>query len=72
MPRKKLIARHMDMIVVNSSNSVSDDHGSLGADQEHAPETLAVTLDASSSSAMSPRRGGFLSQQNPFTRKYQA
>jgi len=42
---------------------------SLGADQEEAP---AVTRDATSSSAISQRRGGVSSQRNEFTHKYEA
>jgi hypothetical protein len=62
MPREKSIARHTNMIVASSSSSASDDHKSLGANQEHAPKTLTATLDAGSSSVMSPRKREFPSQ----------
>jgi hypothetical protein len=62
MPKEKLIARHTNMIVASSSSSASDDHELLGASQEHALETLTATLDAGSSSVMSPRKRGFPSQ----------
>jgi hypothetical protein len=60
MPRGKSIARCTNMIAANSCSSASDDHELLGANQEHAPETQAATIDVSSSSAMSPRQGGSL------------
>jgi hypothetical protein len=60
MPREKSIAHCTNMIAANSCSSASDDHESLGANQEHAPETQVATLDASSLSAMTPFQGGSL------------
>jgi hypothetical protein len=56
MPREKSIAHRTDRITASFSSNASDDHESLGADQEQAPETQAATLDAGSSNAMLPRR----------------
>jgi hypothetical protein len=39
MPREKSIAHCTNMIAVNSCSSASNDHKSLGVNQEHAPET---------------------------------
>jgi len=41
------------MIATSSSSNDVDDHESLRADQEHAPEAQASTHDAGSLSAMS-------------------
>jgi len=60
MPRGKSIARLKDKITVSSSRSDADDHESLGADQEQAPEAQTFNYDASSSSAMPQNRGGDL------------
>jgi hypothetical protein len=60
MPREKSIARLTNRITTSSSSSASNDHESLGADQEQAPETHASTHNAGSSSAMPPHQGGSL------------
>jgi hypothetical protein len=49
---KSLLYPHEDMITTSSSNSDTDDHDSLGADQEQAPEAHPSTYDVGSSSAM--------------------
>ena len=41
MPRKKSMACCMDRITASSSSNAFNDHESLGANQEHAPETHA-------------------------------
>ena len=63
----KSIARHEHMVAASSSSS--EDDLSLGADQEEAP---TPTHDATSLSTISQRRGDVPSQQNQFTRKYEA
>jgi hypothetical protein len=50
--------------MVATSSSSSEDDMSLGVDQEEAP---APTRDATSSSAVSQRRGGVPSQRNQIT-----
>jgi hypothetical protein len=55
--------------MVATSSSSSEDGISLGASQEEAP---APSTDASSSSAISKRRGVVPSQRNQFTCKYEA
>ena len=67
MRRIKSTARRQQTIAASSSSS--EDDLSLGADHKEAP---APTCDAASSSAVSQRRGGVLSQRSQFTRKYQA
>jgi len=57
---------------VAASLSSSDDDISLDASQEEAPTLPAPSIDAASSNATSQRRGGVPSQQNQFTRKYEA
>jgi hypothetical protein len=52
MPRKTSIVPHEDKIVASSSSSDTDDHDSLGTDQEQAPKGHPSTYDARSSSAM--------------------
>jgi len=58
--------------MVAASLSSSEDDISLGASQEEAPTPHAPSTDAASSSGTSQRRGGVPSQQNQFTRKYEA
>jgi len=58
--------------MVAASLSSSEDDISLGASQEEAPTPHAPSTDAASSSGTSQRRGGMPSQQNQFTRKYEA
>jgi hypothetical protein len=58
MPRRKFIAYHKDMIAAYSSSNNTDDHKSLGSDQEQAPEAQTSTHDMGSSSAISQHRGG--------------
>jgi hypothetical protein len=53
MPRRKFIAYHKDMIAAYSSSNNTDDHKSLGSDQEQAPEAQTSTHDVGSSSAIS-------------------
>ena len=60
MHREKSITRHTDRITTSFSSSASNDHESLGADQEQAPKTHASTHNVSSSSVMLPRQGGSL------------
>jgi hypothetical protein len=67
MRRMKSIARRSRMVAASSSSSKDDI--SLCACQE---EPLAPSTDATSSSAISQRRGGVPSQRNQFTRKYEA
>jgi hypothetical protein len=55
--------------MVAASSSSSDDDLSLGADQE---ETLAVTYDTVSFSAVPQCRGGVPSQRGQFSHKYEA
>jgi hypothetical protein len=57
---------------VAASSSSSDDDISLGASQEEAPTPPAPSTDAASSRATSQRRGEVPSQQNQFSRKYEA
>jgi hypothetical protein len=57
MRRMKSTARCSHRVATNSSSN--EDDMSLGADQEEAP---AMTRDATSSSAVSQRRGGVPSQ----------
>jgi gamma-glutamyltranspeptidase len=65
--RTKSTARYSHLVAASSSSSKDD--MSLGADQEEAP---VPTRDATSSSAISQRRGSVPSQRNQFTRKYKA
>jgi len=58
MPRKTSIVPHEDKIVASSSSSDTDDHDSLGTDQEQAPKGHPSTYDARSSSAMLQCWGG--------------
>ena len=58
--------------MVAASLSSREDDISLGASQKEAPTPPAPSTDAASSSATSQRRGGVPSQQNQFTRKYEA
>jgi hypothetical protein len=67
MPRKKLITRRKDKIPASSFSSASDDHESLSVNQERTLKTKTTMLNAGSSSAMPPRRGRVLSQQDSFT-----
>ena len=60
MATRKSIARHTDMITVIRTSSDSNDHKSLGADQEHSPETQPSTHNIGSSSAISRHREGVL------------
>jgi len=53
MATRKSIARHTDRITVIRTSSDSNDHKSLGADQEHSPETQPSTHNIGSSSAIS-------------------
>jgi hypothetical protein len=62
MRRTKSTACHSHMVATSSSSS--EDDMSLGVDQE---EALAPTRDATSSSAVSQRRGGVPSQRNQIT-----
>ena len=57
---------------VAPSSSSSDEDISLGASQEEAPTPLASSVDAASSSDVSRRRSGVPSQQNRWSRKYEA
>jgi len=57
---------------VAASSSSSEDDIFLGASQEEAPIPPAPSTDAVSSSGTSQHRGGVPSQQNKFTRKYEA
>jgi hypothetical protein len=72
MHRGKSIERREHMITTNSSSSDDDNNVSLIIDQEKAPDAHVLTHDASFSSAMPQRRGGVLSQHDPFTHKYKA
>jgi len=67
MCRMKSTARHQHMVVTSSSSN--EDDLSLGADKKKAP---MLTRDAVSSSAVSQRRGGVLSQRGQITHKYEA
>jgi len=58
--------------MVGTSSSSSEDDVSLCASQEEAPTPPAPSIDAASSNAGSQHRSGVLSQQNQFTRKYEA
>jgi hypothetical protein len=49
MPQEKSIACHTDMSAVSFSNSAFEDHESLGADQEQAPETQESIYDDATS-----------------------
>jgi hypothetical protein len=62
MRRMKSIACRSHMVATSSSSS--EDDMSLGVDQEEAP---TPTRDATSSSAVSQRRGGVPSQRNQIT-----
>jgi hypothetical protein len=66
MRRRKSIERREHMVAASSSSS--EDHLSLGANQE---ETVALTRDVAFSSTVSQRRGSVPSQRSQFTRKYQ-
>ena len=66
MLKEKSITRRINKIIASSSSSTSDDHKSLGADQEHAAKTQASTLDIGSSSAIATTSSEILSQQDPF------
>jgi len=65
MRRMKSITRRQQTVAASSSSSKDDFRG---ADHEEAP---TPTCDATSSSAISQRRGGVPSQRCQFTRKYQ-
>jgi len=65
MRRMKSTGRRQQTIATSSSSS--EDDLSLRTDHEKAP---APTSDATSSSAVSQRRGVVPSQQGQFTRKY--
>jgi hypothetical protein len=67
MRRTKTTARRSRMVTTSSFSS--EDDVSVGASQEEAP---APSTDAASSIAGSQRKGGMPSQQNQFTRKYEA
>jgi hypothetical protein len=67
MRKTKSTARRSYMVTTSSSSSEND--MSLGANQEKVP---APPINATSSNAISQRRGGVPSQQNHFTRKYEA
>jgi len=67
MPKKKLIARRTDKIVASFFSNASDYHESLNVTQERALKTKMTMLNAGSSSAMPPRRGRVLSQEDSFT-----
>jgi hypothetical protein len=67
MRRMKSIACRQQTVAASSSSSEEDI--SLGADYGDAS---VPTCDAASSSAVSQRRGGVLSQRGQFTCKYQA
>jgi len=54
--------------MITTSSFSSEDDISLSANQEEAP---AATRDATSSNAVSQRRGGVPSQRNQFTCKYE-
>ena len=54
MPKGKSIAYCMDSITANSSRNDSDDHDSLGADQQQALETQVAMLEMGSLSALLP------------------
>ena len=69
MHREKSTARREHLIAASSSSSDDDNNVSLGADQEKVPMS---TRDAASSNAVSQRRGSVPSQQDLFTRKYEA
>jgi hypothetical protein len=62
MRRMKSTACRSHMVATSSCSS--EDDMSLGVDQEEAP---APTRDATSSSAVSQRRGGVPSQRNQIT-----
>jgi len=70
MRRTKTRAGRSGVVTTNSSSS--EDEISLGASQEEAPTPPAPSIDAASSSGTSQRRGDVPSQQNQFTRKYEA
>jgi len=60
MTTRKSITRHMDMITAIRTSSDSNNHKSLGADQEHSPETQPSTHQTGSSSAIPRHREGVL------------
>ena len=62
MSKGKSIARHEDKITASSSSNDTDDHKSLGADQEQTPKLQALTHDSGSSSVMTQHQGGVPSQ----------
>jgi hypothetical protein len=57
MSKGKSIARHEDKITASSSSNDTDDHKSLGADQEQTPKLQALTHDSGSSSVMTQHQG---------------
>jgi len=69
MHKGKSSACHEHMMTTSSSSNDDDNNVSLGADQEKVPMS---TRDAASSNAVSQRRGSVPSQQDLFTRKYEA
>jgi hypothetical protein len=58
MATRKSIARHTDRITAIRTSSDSNDHKSLGVDQEHSPETQPSTHNIGSSSALPRHREG--------------
>jgi hypothetical protein len=58
--------------MIATSSSSSEDDVSLGASQKAAPTPPTPSTDAAFSSAGSQHRGGVPSQQNQFTREYEA
>ena len=69
IPRGKSIACCEDRIAASSSSRDGNNHDSLGANQEQAPEAHASTYYTGSSSAIC--QAGVPSPQDPFTRKYE-
>lgn len=58
IPRGKSLVRNMDRSTASSCSNAFDDHDSPGVDHEQAPQAQTPSLDACSSTAMLPHKGG--------------
>jgi hypothetical protein len=63
MTKKRSLESNIDISVVGSSNSASDDHN-------QTPQAQTSFLNASPSSVKSTHKGGVPSKEDVYTRKY--